>query len=149
MATHSSSCLENPTNRGAWQAIVHRVAESATLRRLSTLVRNWNQSVSLNLSTLLRWDIKLVGSHFILSLTAPDYDKSQWLDVKFKLDLDFPNVRGFRRRGGRREGLQLYPCSFPLSASGLQNKGSSSRQNRQNSGGPQTWMEKKLHLHFY
>uniref|UniRef100_A0A8C0KAS8 Glutathione S-transferase mu 3 n=1 Tax=Canis lupus dingo TaxID=286419 RepID=A0A8C0KAS8_CANLU len=22
---------------------------------------------------------------------APDYDKSQWLDVKFKLDLDFPN----------------------------------------------------------
>ena len=74
--------------------------------------------MSLNLSTLLRWDIKLVGSHFILSLTAPDYDKSQWLDVKFKLDLDFPNVGGFRR-GGRREGLQLYPCSFPLSSSGL------------------------------
>ncbi|VFV19696.1 glutathione s-transferase mu 5-like [Lynx pardinus] len=23
---------------------------------------------------------------------APDYDKSQWLDVKFKLDLDFPNL---------------------------------------------------------
>ncbi|XP_060248888.1 glutathione S-transferase Mu 3 isoform X1 [Meriones unguiculatus] len=26
---------------------------------------------------------------------APDYDRSQWLDVKFKLDLDFPNVGGF------------------------------------------------------
>ncbi|XP_036308424.1 glutathione S-transferase Mu 3 [Pipistrellus kuhlii] len=23
---------------------------------------------------------------------APDFDKSQWLDVKFKLDLDFPNL---------------------------------------------------------
>ncbi|XP_032947820.1 glutathione S-transferase Mu 3 [Rhinolophus ferrumequinum] len=23
---------------------------------------------------------------------APEYDKSQWLDVKFKLDLDFPNL---------------------------------------------------------
>lgn len=23
---------------------------------------------------------------------APDYDRSQWLDVKFKLDLDFPNL---------------------------------------------------------
>ena len=25
MATHSSSCLENPTDRGAWQATVHGV----------------------------------------------------------------------------------------------------------------------------
>ena len=31
------SCLENPTDRGAWQAIVHRVAKSRTrLKRLST-----------------------------------------------------------------------------------------------------------------
>ena len=28
MATHSSSCLENPMDRGAWQATVHGVAES-------------------------------------------------------------------------------------------------------------------------
>ena len=30
MATHSIhySCLENPMDRGAWRAIVHRVAES-------------------------------------------------------------------------------------------------------------------------
>ena len=25
------SCLENPMNRGAWQAIVHRVAQSRTI----------------------------------------------------------------------------------------------------------------------
>ena len=28
MATHSSSCLEKPMDRGAWQATVHGVAES-------------------------------------------------------------------------------------------------------------------------
>ena len=31
MTTHSSrSCLENPMDRGAWRAIVHRVAKSWT-----------------------------------------------------------------------------------------------------------------------
>ena len=30
MATHSSSCLENPMDRGAWWAIVHGVAKSWT-----------------------------------------------------------------------------------------------------------------------
>jgi len=34
------SCLENPTDRGAWQATVHRVANSWTqLKQLSTHVR--------------------------------------------------------------------------------------------------------------
>ena len=28
MTTHSTSCLENPMDRGAWQATVHGVAES-------------------------------------------------------------------------------------------------------------------------
>ena len=36
MATHSSTCLENPMDRGAWQATVHRVAQGQTqLKRLS------------------------------------------------------------------------------------------------------------------
>lgn len=30
--------------------------------------------------------------HSIFSTTAPDYDRSQWLNEKFKLGLDFPNV---------------------------------------------------------
>ena len=30
MATHSSSCLENPKGRGAWWATVHRAAKSWT-----------------------------------------------------------------------------------------------------------------------
>ena len=32
MTTHSSSCLENPMDRGAWQATVHRVAEWDTTK---------------------------------------------------------------------------------------------------------------------
>ena len=37
MATHSYSCLENPIDRGAWQATVHGVAENrAWLKWLST-----------------------------------------------------------------------------------------------------------------
>ena len=36
MATHSNSCLENPMDRGVWQATVHRIAQSQTgLKRLS------------------------------------------------------------------------------------------------------------------
>ena len=30
MTTHSTSCLENPTDREAWQATVHGVAKSQT-----------------------------------------------------------------------------------------------------------------------
>ena len=33
------SCLENPRNRGAWQATVHRVAQSQT--RLSDCMQAW------------------------------------------------------------------------------------------------------------
>ena len=30
MATHAHSCLENPMDKGAWRATVHRVAKSQT-----------------------------------------------------------------------------------------------------------------------
>ena len=30
MATHSTSCLENPMDRGAWWATAHRVTQSWT-----------------------------------------------------------------------------------------------------------------------
>ena len=36
------SCLENPMDRGAWQATVHGVTQSRTwLKRLSTHLSNW------------------------------------------------------------------------------------------------------------
>ena len=41
MATHSSSCLENPMDRGAWQATIHRDAQNQTqLKRHSTHTRH-------------------------------------------------------------------------------------------------------------
>ena len=39
------SCLENPMDRGAWQATVHRVAKSQTgLKQLSTLARSFKKA---------------------------------------------------------------------------------------------------------
>ena len=42
------SCLENPMDRGAWQAIVHRVAQSRTqLKRLSTWSYKFGNYISI------------------------------------------------------------------------------------------------------
>ena len=41
------SCLENPIDRGAWQATVHRVAKSQTgLKQLSIRVTNTLRSIT-------------------------------------------------------------------------------------------------------
>uniref|UniRef100_A0A8C6HKX8 glutathione transferase n=1 Tax=Mus spicilegus TaxID=10103 RepID=A0A8C6HKX8_MUSSI len=37
-------------------------------------------------------DTGLISLYAISSITAPDYDRSQWLSEKFKLGLDFPNL---------------------------------------------------------
>ena len=45
MATHSSSCLENPRDRGAWWAAIYGVAQSRTrLKRLSSSSSSNNSS---------------------------------------------------------------------------------------------------------
>ena len=46
-------CLENPMDRGAWQAVVHRVVESWTRpKRLSTHVSTW---FGVEAATLWQW----------------------------------------------------------------------------------------------
>ena len=48
------SCLENLMDRGAWQAIVHRVAQSQTLlKRLSTHAQKWNLLMAIENTTYL------------------------------------------------------------------------------------------------
>lgn len=50
--------------------------------------------------------------HSMFSTTAPDYDRSQWLNEKFKLGLDFPNVgAGGGGPGDKREGCLLHLLS--------------------------------------
>ena len=45
--TLQNSCLENPMDRGAWRATVHRVAKSWTrLKGLSTCTRLWIESLA-------------------------------------------------------------------------------------------------------
>ena len=39
MATHCHSCLENPRDGGAWWATIYGVAQSRTLKRLSSSSR--------------------------------------------------------------------------------------------------------------
>ena len=47
------SCLENPMDRGAWWAMVHRVTQSQTpLKRLSTHMHEHNYSYKVNTITL-------------------------------------------------------------------------------------------------
>ena len=44
--TPQYSCLENPMDRGAWRATLHRVAKSGTqLKQLSTYYFNWQNNV--------------------------------------------------------------------------------------------------------
>ena len=49
-------CLENPVDRGAWQAVVHRVVDSWTrLKRLSTHMSTW---FGVEAATLWQWGSK-------------------------------------------------------------------------------------------
>ena len=44
----------------------------------------------------------------IFLFTAPDFDRSQWLNEKFKLGLDFPNVSTGEGRCGDGGGVPVY-----------------------------------------
>ena len=66
------SCLENPIDRGAWQAIVHEVVHSRTRLRLST----WPQTTRGSDLTGLGWGFDLVGFKSIWSPYLFNYMQS-------------------------------------------------------------------------
>ena len=48
----------------------------------------------------------------IFFFSAPDYDRSQWLNEKFKLGLDFPNVgAGVGVLGGGVDSVSIHHLS--------------------------------------
>ena len=51
--------------------------------------------------------------HCIFFFSAPDYDRSQWLNEKFKLGLDFPNVgAGAGVLGGGVDNISIHLLSW-------------------------------------
>ena len=57
MATHSTSCLENPRDGGAWWAAVYGVAQSRTrLKRLSSSSSSSSVTTDKLHSTCVRWE---------------------------------------------------------------------------------------------
>ena len=72
------SCLENPMDRGACQAMVHRVAKSQIqLKRLSTHIGRFNSLPSSSWRALYEGgDIPLSSSETIISLMVEARDKT-------------------------------------------------------------------------
>ena len=65
------SCLKNPTDRGAWQATIHRVTKSRTqLKRLSTRVLRTSamRQGRTNLLSLLHEDLEVWEALKLLSI---------------------------------------------------------------------------------
>ena len=72
------SCLENPMDRGAWQATVYRVAKSRT--RLSDLT----YLLICNINTTLIWSMRYISQnkHLIIHKALSEMRLPSWLSSK-------------------------------------------------------------------
>ena len=100
MATYSSiSCLENPMDRGAWQATVRRVAKSQTqLKRLSTdILRFFPQNLCSVLSThILQQRDQYLYQWLFNRLCVPEAPSHAWFSSLPRLSWPPPTgARGF------------------------------------------------------
>lgn len=66
--------------------------------------------------------------HSIFSTTGPDFDRSQWLNEKFKLGLDFPNVGAGSGGSGRREPASALRPPLPAQTEALGSRASAQPQ---------------------
>ena len=80
------SCLENPMNRGAWWAMVHRIKKSWTQSTLCTLLPSWN------FSSFGFYDITLLWFSFEIKPPIPLF-QSMWLGQRafFTAEADIPS----------------------------------------------------------
>ena len=127
MATHSSSCLENPRDGEAWWAAVYRVAQSRTrLKRLSSSSNSskWQIIVmslrTYKLSSIWCWGIRTVLWLYLLTSLASLLIFECCLkstDLVFKsYSLGINRSYWFHSQQGKenRNGLLFYPCPFTL-----------------------------------
>ena len=49
------SCLGNPTDRGAWQATIHGVAELVTTQQLNNKAKLTTKRINLGMSLVIQW----------------------------------------------------------------------------------------------
>ena len=56
------SCLGNPTDRGAWQATIHWVAELVTTQQLNNKEKLTTKRINLGMSLVIQW-LRLCASN--------------------------------------------------------------------------------------
>ncbi|XP_065404439.1 glutathione S-transferase Mu 1 isoform X2 [Macaca fascicularis] len=74
--------------RGSWRRQSHQVRDSPSLTRAAGPLSQLAHVIRL----LLEYTDSSYEEKKYFREDAPDYDRSQWLNEKFKLGLDFPNL---------------------------------------------------------
>ena len=92
------SCLLNPKDRGAWRAIVHRVAKSWTwLKQLSTEHRTAHQFLSeKGLDKTPNWLIPFTFGHIFFIYALSIYTlKLWWFSTNLFMSVQFSSYKNF------------------------------------------------------
>ena len=107
-------CLENPMDRGAWQAVVRGVRQECVTNTFTSLFRMISISISLTTKTLFQNSVTFMGSGwpYLLGVTV-------WPTAAKQRGDTFPEELLWGKKGDMcelsfRHGLCEVPKSFPL-----------------------------------